>query len=452
MRGDERVLRSNRVVLPEGIRPAAIIVRHGTIAQVSPPQDYISEQTQDYGDLVIMPGIVDTHVHINEPGRTAWEGFETATMSAAAGGVTTIIDMPLNSIPPAITSDALELKMAAARGKLYVDVGFWGGVVPGNEHELAKMHDEGAFGFKCFLVPSGVPEFEAAAESVLRSALPQLERLGVPLLVHAELPELIDRATLAASHKDPTIYFTWLQSRPREAEDQAIELLIHLADSYKARIHIVHLSSASAIPKIRAAKQRGVSITVETCPHYLAIAAEEVPDGGTVFKCAPPIRESANQQELWAALRENVIDFIASDHSPAPPEMKCRDTGNFMRAWGGIASLQLSLPLVWTEARKREIGMEHVANWLCRRPAKLAALPQKGEIKAGCDADFMIWNPEESFEVRPERMLFRHKFTPYSGRQLFGVVQSTFLRGEEIYSNGKLIGRTQGRVLLRGQR
>ena len=452
MSRDECVLRSNRVVLPDGIRPAAIAVRDGRIVQVGPLQDFISEHTFDYGDSVIMPGIVDTHVHINEPGRTAWEGFETATKSAAAGGVTTIIEMPLNSIPPTTTREALELKIAAAQGKLYVDVGFWGGVVPGNEDDLESMHQEGVFGFKCFLVPSGVPEFEAADESVLRSVLPQLARLGVPLLVHAELPELIDRATRAARDKDPKIYSTWLHSRPKEAEDQAIELLIRLANRYKARVHIVHLSSTSAIPKIRQAKQRGVSVTVETCPHYLTIAAEEVPAGETAFKCAPPIRESAHQRELWLALRENIIDFIASDHSPAPPEMKCYDTGDFMRAWGGIASLQLGLSLVWTGARTRAIGFEHVANWLCRRPAKLADLPQKGEIKVGCDADLVIWNPEESFEVRCERLLFRHKLTPYSGRRLFGVVRSTFLRGEEIYSDGRMIGRPQGRTLRRGQR
>jgi allantoinase len=452
MRGDERVLRSNRLVMPDGIRPAAIMIREGAIARIGGRQDFSSEHAFDYGDSVIMPGIVDTHVHINEPGRTEWEGFETATTSAAAGGVTTIIEMPLNSIPPTTTGEALETKIAAARGKLYVDVGFWGGVVPGNENELPKMLEDGVFGFKCFLVPSGVPEFEAASESVLRNVLPQLARMGVPLLVHAELPEVIDPATLAAKVKDPKSYSTWLQSRPKEAEDRAIELLIALAERYNARIHVVHLSSSSAIPKIRAAKKRGVSITVETCPHYLSLAAEEVPNGATAFKCAPPIRESANQQELWAALREDVIDFVASDHSPAPPAMKCCDTGDFMRAWGGIASLQLGLPLVWTGARKRNIGIEHVADWLCRRPARLAALPQKGEIRAGCDADFVIWNPEESFEVRSERLHFRHKLTPYSGRRLFGVVQSTFLRGEEIYSDGRLTGRPHGRALRRGQR
>jgi allantoinase len=451
MRGDERVLRSSRVVLPDGIRPAGIVVCNGAIAQISPPQDLASEHTFDYGDLIIMPGIVDTHVHINEPGRTEWEGFETATMSAAAGGVTTIIEMPLNSIPSTITRKALEMKTAAAQGKLYVDVGFWGGVIPGNAEELAKMHAEGIFGFKCFLVPSGVPEFEAVSESVLRSVLPELALLGVPLLVHAELPELIDRATLATKEKDPKVYSTWLQSRPKEAEDQAVELLIQLADEYKVKIHIVHLSSASANPKIREAKQRGVSITVETCPHYLTIAAEDVPDGATAFKCAPPIRELVNQQELWAALQENVIDLIASDHSTVPPEMKCCNTGDFMRAWGGIASLQLALPLLWTGARRRGMGIENVANWLCRGPAKLAVLSRKGEIRAGCDADFVIWNPEESFEVRYERLLFRHKLTPYSGRRLCGVVHSTFLRGEQIYSDGKVIGKPQGRVLRRGQ-
>lgn len=451
MNGDERVLRSNRVVLPDGIQPAAIAVRNGAIVQIEYPQDLNSERTLDYGDSVIMPGIVDTHVHINEPGRAHWEGFETATMSAAAGGVTTIIEMPLNSIPPTTAYEALETKIAAARGKLHVDVGFWGGVVPGNACELAKMHDQGAFGFKCFLVPSGVPEFEAASESVLHSILPQLAQLGVPLLVHAELPTLIDQATSAAKNKDPKIYSTWLQSRPKQAEDRAIELLIQLADRYHAKIHVVHLSSASIIPKIREAKRRGVSITVETCPHYLTISAEEVPDGATAFKCAPPIRESSNQQELWSALEENVIDFIASDHSPAPPEMKCCDTGDFMRAWGGIASLQLTLPLVWTGARKRGIGIEHIANWLCRRPAKLASLSRKGEISVGCDADLVVWNPEELFEVRSESLFFRHKLNPYFGRRVFGEVQSTFLRGEEVYSDGKVIGRPKGRVLRRGQ-
>ena len=450
MREDGRGLRSNRVVLPDGIRPATILVRDGAIARIG-PHNMAPERTSDYGDLVIMPGVIDTHVHINEPGRTEWEGFNTATMSAAAGGVTAMIDMPLNSIPPTTTRDALEAKIVAARGRLHVDVGFWGGVVPGNANELATLHQNGAFGFKCFLVPSGVPEFEAASESVLRDTVPELARLGVPLLVHAELPELIDSATKVAQEKDPRIYSTWLQSRPQEAEDQAVELLIRLAEQYRAKIHVVHLSSATAIPKIREAKRRGVNITVETCPHYLTINAEEVPDGATAYKCAPPIRDSANQRELWAALQENTIDFIASDHSPAPAEMKCCETGDFMRAWGGIASLQLTLPLVWTSARKRGIGIEHLTDWLCRRPVKLAALPRKGEIREGCDADLVIWNPEDPFEVSSQQLLFRHKLTPYTGRELFGVVQATYLRGEQIYCGGKITGPPKGRVLRRGQ-
>ena len=451
MRADERVLRSNLVVLPDGLRPAAILIREGIIAQISAPDAFNFEHTLNYGDSVIMPGIVDTHVHINEPGRTEWEGFETATTSAAAGGVTTLIEMPLNSIPATTTREALLEKIGAARGKLHVDVGFWGGVVPGNARQLATMHEEGAFGFKCFLVPSGVPEFEPVAEVDLRQALPELARLEAPLLVHAELPEFIDPATRAAQDEDSRVYSTWLKSRPSEAEDRAVELLIRLASEFDARIHIVHLSSARAVPTIWKAKQRGVDITVETCPHYLTIAAEEVPDGNTAFKCAPPIREFVNQQELWAGLLDDAIDSIASDHSPAPPEMKCCNTGDFMRAWGGIASLQLSLALVWTGARRQSIGIERIAEWLCRRPAKLAGLARKGEISVGYDADFVIWDPKQSFHVRAEDLFFRHKLTPYTGRQLFGVVESTFLRGEEIYSAGRVILGHRGRVLRRGQ-
>jgi len=451
MSGRERVIRSSRVVLPDGIRPAAIVVRDGLIAEIVDPKQSSFAETIDFDDSVVMPGIVDPHVHINEPGRAEWEGFETATMAAAAGGVTTLIEMPLNSIPATTTLEAFRQKLASAEGKLRVDVGFWGGVVPANAGELSTLYDHGVFGFKCFLVPSGVPEFEAVTESDLREALPELASLGAVLLAHAELPGPIQEATRKVSQKDPCSYSTWLMSHPSSAEDQAIELLISLSQEYRTRVHIVHLSSAAAVPMIRAAKASGTKISVETCPHYLTIVAEEIPDGATQLKCAPPVRESDNQRRLWEALRDGTIDFVATDHSPAPPALKCIETGDYMRAWGGIASLQLSLPLLWTGAYKRGFGISDVAEWLCREPARFAGLLRKGEIAVGRDADLVVWNPDESFQVQPERMFFRHKVTPYSGRTLFGVVQSTFLRGEEIYSSGEFPSGQCGRVLRRGE-
>jgi len=451
MSGRERVIRSSRVVLSDGIRPAAIVVRDGVIAEIVDPKRVASVDGIDFEDSVVMPGIVDTHVHINEPGRSEWEGFETATMAAAAGGVTTLIEMPLNSVPATTTLEALQQKVAASQGKLFVDVGFWGGLVPGNSAELAKLFDQGAFGFKCFLVPSGVPEFVSVAESDLRQALPELARIEAVLLAHAELPGPIEDATRKANQMDRRAYSTWLLSHPPAAEDEAISLLIRLAQEYKTRVHIVHLSSSTAVPMIREAKARGINITVETCPHYLTIAVEEIPDGATQFKCAPPIREAANQEHLWAALRDGTIDFVASDHSPAPPQVKCTDTGDYMRAWGGIASLQLTLPLLWTSAHKRGFGISEVADWLCRLPAKFAGLSRKGEIAPGKEADLVVWNPDQSFQVQADKMFFRHKLTPYSGRTLFGVVQSTFLRGEEIYASGDFPAGRRGRVLRRGE-
>ena len=447
----ERVIRSSRVVLPDGVRPAAIVVRDGAIADIYDPKVGTSTQAIDFQDSVVMPGIVDTHVHINEPGRTEWEGFESATMSAAAGGVTTLIEMPLNSIPATTTLNAFNQKIAAAQGKLFIDVGFWGGVVPGNLAELAKLFEHGVFGFKCFLVPSGVPEFEAVAESDLRKALPELVRIGAVLLAHAEVPGPIEDATRKIERRDPRSYSSWLLSRPSAAEDQAINLLIRLSQEYKARVHIVHLSSSAAVSMIRDAKSKGINISIETCPHYLTISAEEIPDGATQFKCAPPIRDAANQELLWAALQEGTIDFVATDHSPAPPSMKCVDTGDFMRAWGGIASLQLSLPLLWTNAHERGLSLLELAKWLCREPARLAGLSRKGEIAVGKDADLVVWNPDQSFQVQPDKMFFRHKLTPYSGRTLFGVVQSTFLRGQEIYASGDFPAGRCGRALRRGE-
>ena len=334
------MIRSNRVVLPDGIRPAAIIVRDGLIADIVDPGRVSSANLIDVGESVVMAGLVDTHVHINEPGRTEWEGFETATMAAAAGGVTTFVEMPLNSIPATTTVEAFRGKLASAEGKLFIDAGFWGGVVPGNCGELPALYKEGVFGFKCFLVPSGVPEFEAVTEADLRQSLPELARMGAILLAHAEVPGPIEDATTRISAKDRRAYSTWLLSHPSTAEDQAIELLIRLSQEYKARVHVVHLSSAAALPMIRAAKANRTELTIETCPQYLTIASEKIPDGATQFKCAPPIRDAANQKLLWSALRDGTIDFVASDHSPAPPQMKCLDSGDYMQAWGGIASTE----------------------------------------------------------------------------------------------------------------
>lgn len=447
----ERVLQSRRVVLPDGIRPAAIAIRNGNIAEIGIPNQFGKDMTADFGDSVIMAGIVDTHVHINEPGRTAWEGFETATMAAAAGGVTTLIEMPLNSIPAVTTRETLKQKVACAEGKLYVDVGFWGGVVPGNVAELQGMYEDGAFGFKCFLVPSGVAEFEFVREADLRQALPELARIGAVLLAHAELPDAIKEASRNLTSRHSRQYTTWLESRPKRSEDEAIKLLVRLAEEYRARVHIVHLSSGMALPTLVEARRRRVPVTVETCPHYLTIAAEEIPDGATEYKCAPPIRERANQKRLWDALRAGVIDFVVTDHSPAPPQMKCTETGDFIRAWGGIASLQLSLPLLWTSARERGFALRDLAQWLCSRPARFAGLWRKGEIKIGNDADLVVWKPEDSFRVDPERLFFRHKLTPYRGRNCYGVVESTFVRGQEAFASGEFSAGRCGRILRRGE-
>jgi allantoinase len=390
--------------------------------------------------LVLMPGLVDTHVHINEPGRADWEGFSTATRAAAAGGVTTLIEMPLNSIPATTSAEGFRAKLAATAGKLNVDAGFWGGVVPGNTEELRPLWDAGVFGFKCFLVPSGVGEFPHVTERDFRAAMPVLRELGAPLLVHAELPgpiEKIEKGDKAASGSKGAArrYATWLATRPPEAETEAIALVLKLAREFGVHVHIVHLSAAAAAtPLLTEARANGTKFSVETCPHYLTFAAEDIPDGATEFKCAPPIRGKDNREKLWAALGDGLIDFIATDHSPCPPEMKCRDAGDFLKAWGGIASLQLELPAVWTLAQQRGYSVQRVAEWLCGRPAKLAGLEkQKGTIAVGCDADFVVWNPEGKFRVQPSELYQRHKLTPYAGMEMRGVVEATFLRGRKIF-------------------
>jgi allantoinase len=448
------IVRGKRVIAPEGERPAAIHIRDGVITAISSFDDILSEsRLYDAGGAVVMPGLVDTHVHINEPGRTEWEGFSTATQAAAAGGVTTFIEMPLNSIPATTTAAAYREKIAATVGKLSVDVGFWGGVVPGNVRELCPLWGAGVFGFKCFLVPSGVDEFAHVAEADLRAALPELAALGAPLLAHAELPEAIEAAEkVRLKNAAPNEYATWLNSRPRHAENEAVALLLRLSREFKARVHIVHLSSSDAVPMLRQAKSSGAGVTVETCPHYLTFAAEEIACGATEFKCAPPIRERENREKLWSALGDGTIDLIASDHSPCPPAMKLRDEGDFLRAWGGIASLQLALPVVWTEARARGYALTDVVRWMCEGPARLAGLARrKGAIAVGCDADFVIFKPDAPFRVDSSRLYQRHALTPYTERALTGVVEATFVRGRKVFESGGVCGSPIGQVLRRSE-
>jgi allantoinase len=450
--GADLIVRGKRVVTPEGERAAAIHVRGGVIAAVSGFDEIApGAPVHEAGDFVVMPGVVDTHVHLNEPGRTEWEGFSSATHAAAAGGVTTLIEMPLNSIPATTTAAALREKLGAAAGKLWVDVGFWGGVVPQNSEELKLLWDAGVFGFKCFLVPSGVDEFAHVTETDLRVALPKLAALGAPLLAHAELPEPIEKAVASlAKNAAPRKYATWLAARPREAENEAIALLLRLGREFGARIHIVHVSSSDALVALRGAKLAGGAVTAETCPHHLTFAAEEIVDSATEFKCAPPIRERENREKLWQGLGDGTLDFVATDHSPCPPAMKLQEQGDFLHAWGGIASLQLSLPAVWTEARGRGYAVTHVAKWLSEAPARLAGLAgKKGTIAVGCDADFVIWDPGAKFRVDAAQLQHRHKVTPYEGRELSGRVEATFLRGRKIFERGEFAAGPVGHVLLR---
>jgi len=441
------IIRGPSVVLPDTIAPRSIHIRNGRIVSIT---DLDLHSTLDCDVIeadegsVIMPGLVDTHVHINSPGRTEWEGFQTATTAAAAGGVTTLVDMPLNSIPPTTTLSGFTTKLETATNNCFVDVGFWGGVVPGNTGELARMFEAGVVGFKCFLVPSGVDEFPHVTETDLREAMPELTRLDAMLIVHAELPGPIKTETDRAES-----YESFLRSRPRAAENEAVALMVRLSREFGTRVHIVHLSSADAVPLLRSARAEGVKISAETCPHYLHFAAEAIADGATEFKCCPPIRERENRELLWEGLADGTIEFIVSDHSPCPGEMKLRESGDFMQAWGGIASLQLRLPVIWTEARRRGFSLVDVTRWLCAHPAAQVSLQsRKGAIAVGNDADIVIWNPDQQFVVDATALHHRHKITPYDGETLSGVVQKTFLRGRKIYDGG-LLGEPHGHMLLK---
>jgi allantoinase len=456
MNAPELVIRGRNIVIPDGVAAAALRISAGRIVGCGgfddAPQHCPLVEVDD--EAFVMPGLVDTHVHINEPGRAGWEGFATATRAAAAGGVTTLVEMPLNSIPATTTRDHLETKRAAAKGKCHVDVGFWGGVVPGNVAELPRMFERGVFGFKCFLVPSGVDEFPHVTENDLRAAMPVLARLGALLIVHAETPAPIEAALargVEGKAADPRRYTTFLNSRPKEAEDEAVALMIRLCRETGARVHIVHHSSSSSLPLLRAAKADGLPITAETCPHYLRFAAEDVRDGATEFKCCPPIRERENREQLWAALDEGVIDMIVSDHSPCPPEMKLADSGDFLRAWGGISSLQLRLPVMWTEASGRGCAIERLVEWVASAPARLVGLDgRKGTLRAGCDADIVIFRPEAALTVTPAMLQHRHKLTPYAGQVLRGVVEATYLRGMKIYERGEFMNEAAGALLAPG--
>jgi allantoinase len=435
----DMVLRSRRVVLPEGERPLAVCVRDGLITALEPYDAVIvAEADVDLADDALLPGLVDTHVHVNEPGRTEWEGFATATRAAAAGGVTTMLDMPLNAIPPTVDVAALAAKRAAAAGQCAVDVGFWGGAVPGNGPALRPLHEAGVFGFKCFTSPSGVDEFPPLDEAGLRAAMTEIAAFDGLLIVHAEDPAMLS-APAGPGYAD------FLASRPRGAEGAAIALVAQLGQETGCRVHILHLSDSGSIPMIRHWRERGMKISAETCPHYLTVTAEEIAAGQTRFKCCPPIREADNQRRLWAGLADGAISCVVSDHSPCPPELK---KGDFTTAWGGISSLQLGLPLVWTEARRRGHALPDLVRWMAAGPAWLAGLTGKGRIAIGHDADLVAFAPDETFVVDPAALRHRHPTTPYADRELTGVVRTTWLRGRAIDTT--IDGTATGRLISRG--
>jgi len=442
---------SRRVVTPHGIEAAAVLVEDGRILDVVPPHQLPTQiSVKDFGEAAILPGLVDSHVHINEPGRTEWEGFRTATRAAAAGGCTLLVDMPLNCLPATTTVAALEAKRDAASGQCRVDWMAWGGVVSDNQERIEGLAAASVPGFKCFLIHPGIDGFTMVNERELRAALPHVARTGLPLLVHAELPGRVDAATRRLGGADWSKYATYLESRPDEAELSAIQLMISLCREYHFRLHIVHLATSQALGMLRAAKSEGLAVSVETCPHYLHLSSEKIPDGQTLFKCAPPIRSRENCEELWRGLQEGVIDLVATDHSPCPPEMKRLGERNFRTAWGGISSLSLALPVMWTEASARGFTLADIARWMAEGPARLAGCgTSKGRIAKGFDADLVVFDPEAEFIATEEHLHYRHRVSPYLGEKLRGEVKATYLRGNCVFGDGKFPGDPSGRELRR---
>lgn len=440
---DTVVIKSNRIVLPTNIISGYVIISNGIIRDITDhlPQDYI--KLFDVGDKVLMPGVVDPHVHINDPGRSGWEGFDTATKAAIAGGITTLVDMPLNSLPVTTTVNALKQKIKASENRLHTDCGFWGGIIPGNASEVEGLIDNGVLGFKAFLTHSGIDEFPNVREDDLLQVMPLIAKHDLPLLVHCEL-EGGDRYEAL----DPCSYNDYLLSRPGQWEDDAIALMIRLCERFRCKVHIVHLASSGSIEQIRLAKKQGLPLTVETAPHYLYFASEDIERGKTIYKCAPPIRDRKNRTALWEAMKDGTIDFVATDHSPAPPEMKQIESGNFMKAWGGISSLQFSLPVLWTAAREKGFGLIDLVKWLAGNPSKLIGEHfKKGRIEKGCIADLTVMNPDQSFVVQERDIQHNHKITPYLDHELYGVVEQTWLGGTKVFDRGKMKA-GQGKILL----
>ena len=457
---------SNRVITPEGVKKAAILIKDGKIADIVNDLPEGNYPVTDVGDNVVMPGIVDPHVHINEPGRTDWEGFDTATKAAIAGGITTLVEMPLNASPVTTSAKAFDEKINACYNKpgistkLHCNCGFWGGVIPGNEKEIEPLIEKGVLGFKAFLTHSGIDEFPNVTEEDLRKVMPVIANFGLPLLVHCELSEGVESRESGVrsreSGPDPSMpqdyrvgrsYRKYLASRPKKWEDDAISLMIRLCEEFNCRTHIVHLSSADSLEQIAKAKQKKLPLTVETAQHYLFFCAEEIQDGQTAFKCAPPIREHANKERLWQALKEGIIDFVATDHSPAPPDLKEINSGDFMKAWGGISSIQFALPVLWTSAMGHDGSLNDMAKWLCEKPALLPQLMTKGKIAKGFDADFVVWNPDKSVIITDDMIHHKHKLTPYLNQQLYGVVEQTWLNGKIVFAGGKFLHLNKGQIL-----